>query len=193
MRRGGRKYRHKKGGIRNTTPDRTSIRKRPAVINDRKRFGDWGNGSGRRHAAKRLLVTAVERKSGFLKMIKVRNKRTKTVIAGILKMFAGEDPKLIRSMTFDNGTEFTDHKLLRRKLGVKTYFADPYCSCQGGTNENTNGLVRQFMPKSLDFGYVSVRDVYSALAKINNRPRNRLHYRTPREVLYENRKIAFQF
>ena len=193
MRRGGRKYRRRKGGIRSTIPDRTSIDKRPSVINERKRFGDWEMDLVVGAQQSGYLITAVERKSGFLKMMKVSNKRTKTVIAGIIKLFADEDSKLLKSLTFDNGTEFTNHGILRRKLGVKTYFADPYCSGQRGTNENTNGLVRQYMPKSLHFTCVSTIDVQSALEKINNRPRKRLRYRTPREVLYENRKIAFQF
>lgn len=193
MRRGGRKYRLRKGGIRSTIPDRTSIHDRPQVVNDRKRFGDWEMDLVVGTQQSGYLITAVERKSGFLKMIKINDKRTKTVMAGILKLFADEDPKRLKSLTFDNGTEFTDHQILRRKLGVKTYFADPYCSGQRGTNENTNGLVRQYMPKSLNFGYVSVRDVCNALEKINNRPRKRLRYRTPREVLYGSRKIAFQF
>ena len=104
MRRGGRKYRRRKGGIRSTIPDRTSIDKRPSVINERKRFGDWEMDLVVGAQQSGYLITAVERKSGFLKMMKVSNKRTKTVIAGIIKLFADEDSKLLKSLTFDNGT-----------------------------------------------------------------------------------------
>jgi IS30 family transposase len=80
-----------------------------------------------------------------------------------------------------------------KELGEKVYFADPYNSGQRGTNENTNGLIRQYAPKKLNFGYVSFGDVKKIAATLNNRPRKRLRYRTPSEILYDRGKIASQF
>ena len=92
-------------------------------------------------------------------------------------------PSLRRSMTFDNGKEFAEHRKLTRGLGLEVYFADPYASWQRGANENMNGLLRQFFPKGTDFTQVSHRAVARVEQSINERPRRRLNYRTPTEVL----------
>jgi IS30 family transposase len=194
MRRKGRRYRSRKDGVRNSKiPNRVPISKRPQCVEARKRLGDWELDLvvGTNHSG--YLITAVDRRSGYMRIRKVANKRSRTVMRGICEMFKNEDRSLLKTFTFDNGTEFTRHAILAKKLGVKVYFADPYNSGQRGTNENTNGLVRQYAPKSLDFRLVSYCDVLRIAQRINNRPRKRLRYRTPQEVLYEHRKIAFQF
>jgi IS30 family transposase len=86
-------------------------------------------------------------------------------------------------MTFDNGTEFAQHAKLARQLDLAVYFAKPYCSWQRGTNENTNGLVRQFFPKGTDFQRISHQEVARVETLINERPRRRHGYRTPAEIL----------
>ena len=86
-------------------------------------------------------------------------------------------------MTFDNGKEFAEHAMLTRHLGLEVYFADPYASWQRGTNENTNGLLRQFFPKGTDFTQISHREVARVEQLLNERPRRRLGYRTPVEIL----------
>lgn len=194
MRRRGRRYRPRnEGGRRSTIPNRVSISRRPQVVALRKRFGDWELDLvvGTQHSG--FLVTAVDRKSGFTKIRKIVNKRTATVMRAIISMFKDVPAEQLRTFTFDNGTEFTGHEVLSKQLGVKVYFADPYNSGQRGTNENTNGLIRQYAPKKLDFRYLSVGDVNNIAAKLNNRPRKRLRYRTPNEILFDRGKIAFQF
>lgn len=193
MRRKGRGYLKKKSAnCRETIPNRVSIHQRPKCVDDRKRFGDWELDLvvGSKHSG--FLITAVDRRSGYLKTKKINSKRSRVVMRGIIAMFRGEDSRMLKTFTFDNGREFTRHEMLKEQLGVKVYFADPYNSGQRGTNENTNGLIRQYAPKKLDFGYVSHRDVRHLTARINNRPRKRLQYRTPLEVLYNSRKIASQ-
>jgi IS30 family transposase len=156
---------------------------RPDVINRRRRFGDWEGdtmvGKGRRSA----LVTLVERKSGYARIGGVdsmKSDMTMHVANGRLKDLP---PSLRRSMTFDNGKEFAEHQRLTRSLGFEVYFAKPYASWQRGTNENTNGLLRQFFPKGTDFTRTSRRDVARVEQLLNERPRKRLGYRTPAEVL----------
>ena len=92
-------------------------------------------------------------------------------------------PSLRRSMTFDNGKEFAEHRKLTQGLGLDVYFADAYASWQRGTNENTNGLLRQYFPKGTDFTQVSHREVARVERSLNERPRRRLGYRTPAEIL----------
>ncbi len=97
---------------------------------------------------------------------------------------------LRRTATFDNGKEFAQHEKLARLLGLKVYFAKPYCAWQRGTNENTNGLLRQFFPKGTDFTRLSHHEVARAEKLLNERPRRRLGYRTPAEVLAK-KLVAF--
>ena len=90
--------------------------------------------------------------------------------------------QLRRTATFDNGKEFAEHGYLTNRLGLAVYFAKPYCSWQRGTNENTNGLLRQFIPKGTDFRDISWQALEHYTNLINDRPRKRLDYRTPTEV-----------
>ena len=194
MRRRGRRYRSRKDRpTRSRIPNRVPISERPKVVALRKRFGDWELDLvvGTEHSG--FLVTAVDRRSGFALIRKVSDKRSATVMSAIIAMFKEVSADLLKTFTFDNGTEFTGHAILTKELGVKVYFADPYNSGQRGTNENTNGLIRQYAPKKLNFGYVSFGDVKKIAATLNNRPRKRLRYRTPNEILYGRGKIAFQF
>ena len=194
MRRKGQRNRKKSDlPARERIPNRVSISQRPKVVEQRKRLGDWELDLVVGTQQSGFLVTAVERRSGYSLVRKIGNKRTKTTMEAILKMFEGTPTEFVRTFTFDNGTEFTDHAILSEKLGVKVYFADPYNSGQRGTNENTNGLIRQYAPKKLNFGYVSVGDVQRIQNRLNNRPRKRLRYRTPSEILFDRGKIAFQF
>jgi transposase, IS30 family len=169
-------------------PDYVKIEGRPAVINRRRRYGDWEGdtilGKGRRSA----IVTLAERKSGLLRMALLKDRSSVTTIRAAGRCLADLPPFLRRSTTFDNGSEFAAYETLTRKLGLSVYFADPYCAWQRGSNENLNGLVRQFFPKGTDFNHVLRRDVKRIEQLINDRPRRRLGYRTPAEVI--NRKLC---
>jgi len=178
LRRGGRPP-EKRGKLANCV----SIQGRGKVINHRRRYGDWEGdtivGKGRRSA----LVTLVERKSGYARIARIDDMTTATTMRAAKRRLKDLPASLRRSVTFDNGKEFAGHATLTEHLGLDVYFAKPYASWQRGTNENTNGLLRQFFPKGTDFTQISHRAVARVEELINERPRRRLGYRTPNEVL----------
>lgn len=178
LRRGGRPP-EKRGKL----TDCVRIDGRPDVINRRRRYGDWEGdtivGQGRRSA----LVTLVERKSGYLRMARVDSMKSDITMRVTKRRMKDLPPALRRSMTFDNGKEFAEHQKLTRGLGLEVYFADPYASWQRGTNENTNGLLRQYFPKGTDFTQISHHEVACVEQSLNERPRRKLGYRTPAEIL----------
>jgi len=159
------------------------IRGRGKVINHRRRYGDWEGdtivGKGRRSA----LVTLVERKSGYVRLARIDDMKSPTTIRAARRRMKNLPPSLRRSVTLDNGKEFARHATLTKRLGLEVYFAEPGAPWQRGTNENTNGLVRPFFSKGTDFTQVSHREVARVEKLINERPRRRLGYRTPSEVL----------
>lgn len=160
-----------------------SIQGRPRVINRRRRYGDWEGdtivGKGRRNA----LVTMVERKSGYTRIGKASDLKSTTTMRVVQRRMKDLPKSLRRSVTLDNGKEFAEHHKLTDQLGMDVYFAKPYCSWQRGTNENTNGLIRQYFPKGTDFSRISHQAVARVEKLLNGRPRRRLGYRTPAEVL----------
>jgi IS30 family transposase len=179
----------RRGGKRRPRNDRrgqlagaVSIAGRPKVVDARRRYGDWEGDTvvGARQSG--AIVTLVERKSGFLLTAKSCDRQARRVADKIVSRL-GELPRsLRRSATFDNGKEFAEHARMTEKLALPVYFAKPYCSWQRGTNENTNGLLRQFIPKGTDFGQVSWQELAYYTDLLNDRPRKRLDYRTPAEV-----------
>jgi IS30 family transposase len=178
LRRGGRPP-EKRGKL----TDCVRIDGRPDVINRRRRYGDWEGDTivGKsRHSA---LVTLVERKSGYVRIGRVDSMKSDRTMRVAKRRMKDLPSALRRSMTFDNGKEFAEHRRLTRELGLDVYFADPYASWQRGTNENMNGLLRQFFPKGTDFTQISHRKVACVEQLINERPRKRLGYRTPAEIL----------
>jgi transposase, IS30 family len=178
LRRGGRPP-EKRGRL----TDCVRIDGRPDVINHRRRYGDWEGdtivGKGRRSA----LLTLVERKSGYLRLAKLDSLKSLEAIRMVERRLAKLPEPLRRSATFDNGKEFADHQRLAKRRALSVYFADPYKSWQRGTNENTNGLLRQYFPKGTDFTGISHQEVARVEKLLNERPRRRLGYRTPSEVL----------
>ena len=132
---------------RGRLPATASIVGRPAVVDRRRRYGDWEGdtliGRNRRGGA----VSLVDRKSGYLLLGKVPDLRAATVRQYTAALYRLLPAALRRTLTLDNGKEFAEHLQLEREASLKTYFADPYCAWQRGTNENTNGLIRQCFPK----------------------------------------------
>jgi IS30 family transposase len=180
LRRGGRRPgRDKRGQLTGCV----RIDGRPKIIDSRRRFGDWEGdtivGKGRRSA----VVTMVERRSGYAKFGKLDNLHSEPTIRAAARRLGRLPKDLRRSITFDNGKEFAEHEQLTAQTGVEVYFAKPYAAWQRGTNENTNGLLRQFFPKGTDFTRISRREVARVERLLNERPRRRLGYRTPSEVL----------
>lgn len=192
-RRGGQLYqclRHRKSYRKRTgtydkrgcIPNRQSITKRPKIIDERARIGDWEVDTmiGSKHQG--AIVTLVERKTGFTLMKKVANKRAEIVTQAILELLAPYQHQL-RSITSDNGKEFANHQEITLAFGIQWYFADPYASWQRGTNENTNGLIRQYFPKKLSFNLISDQHIDDTMQQLNHRPRKRLDFKSPYQIL----------
>lgn len=182
-----RKFRHSKklkvmsrGGIVNGV----SIRERPASIEDRAVPGHWEGdlicGSKNSH-----IATVVERQTRFTVLVKVEGKDTTTVISALSEQM-GKLPKLLKqSLTWDRGTELAAHAEFSIATNMDVYFCDPSSPWQRGTNENTNGLLRQYFPKGSSLSEFTQDDLNRVAAKLNNRPRKTLGFRTPAEKLDE--------
>jgi IS30 family transposase len=173
---------------RGQMPGRRMIEKRPKVANERKRIGDWEGDTIEGSKGSGFIVTQVERKSRYAVAVKVEDKSAETVTKATLKKMKKLPPETIKTMTFDNGKEFAGFKELERELEMRSYFARPYHSWERGTNENTNGLLRQFFPKGMDFSTILESDIDNVLKLLNNRPRKCLSYRTPTEVFWQSPK-----
>ena len=180
------KWKHKKckgKDNRGKIADTTNISLRPAGAENRTRFGHWESDTvlGKRKTG--CFGTHVERKSGFLIAFKIDDRQDNAFNKATIEAFSAVPYKLKKSFTVDNGKEFAAHKALSEATGMKVFFCDPYSPWQRGTNENTNGLLRQFFPKSTSFSHISNDDLQFVVNLINNRPRKRLGFLTPFEVL----------
>lgn len=184
-----RKKRYGSYNTRGKIVNQVRICERPDIVDRRERIGDWEVDTVLGKRGHGLLVTLNERKSRFTWMVKVPNKTsgevTKAVISSLKEL---EIPVL--TLTSDNGKEFAEHEKIAEKLNLDYYFADPYSSWQRGTNENSNGLIRQFFPKGQDFEKVSFEDIQFALDRLNNRPRKCLGMKTPNQVLFGINPVA---
>jgi len=170
------------GTGRRFIPGRVSIDERPSIVDQRQRFGDWEGDTLEGAKGTGGLATHVERKSRFLLAVKLSDKKAATMTRQTTKAFR-KVPRLLRhTLTVDNGKEFADFKELEAKTHLKIFFADPYSAWQRGTNENTNGLLKQYFPKGTPLTNVSEKDVAFVVHKLNNRPRKCLNYQTPHEV-----------
>lgn len=170
------------GAGRRFLPGRVSIHERPPFVDQRQRFGDWEGDTLEGAKGTGGLATHVERKSRYLLAVKLTDKKAATMTQQTTKAFR-KIPRLLRyTLTVDNGKEFADFKELETRINLKIFFADPYSAWQRGTNENTNGLLRQYFPKGINLNNVSEKDVAFVVKKLNNRPRKCLNYQTPHEV-----------
>lgn len=194
LRRRGKKYR-KRGSSKDTRGlivNRIDIDQRPAIVEEKSRFGDFEADTiiGKNHQG--AIVTLNDRASGFFKMKKVEKRTAELVKNAIIEML---EPfkELILTMTADNGKEFAMHEQIAQALGLDFYFAKPYHSWQRGANENLNGLVRQYIPKKADFSEYDDEYIDAVNLKINQRPRKRLDFENPIFVMQKltNQKVAF--
>ena len=161
----------------------TSIEERPALVNRRQRLGDWEVDTliGKRH--KQAMVTLTERKSRFTLLGKVIHRTAQEVENQIHKLLQPVSNQ-VYTLTSDHGKEFANHQHLAETLNLKFYFAHPYAAWERGTNENTNGLIRQYFPKKHDFQTISKNQIQQVMHKLNLRPRKTLRFKTPFEVFY---------
>lgn len=189
--RGTKKYkkRYGKHDYRGQIPNRVDIDERPKEIEDRDRLGDWEADlvSGSHH--KGFLVTLVDRKSRFTLIGHVERKTSELVSHEIVRLLRKSDMP-IETITYDNGREFNGHESVSEALSCKAYFAKPYHSWERGSNENANGLIRQYFPKGSDLRNVLAFDLKHAMDRINNRPRKVLSYRSPHMVAYGLPRVA---
>jgi IS30 family transposase len=175
---------------RREPPGAASIAKRPAVVDRRRRYGDWEGDTVRGPQPGPVLVTLVERKSRYLLSGRAKYCRAKPVCKKVRRLLGLLPLPLRRTLTLDNGKEFRYSQGVADRLSQGLYFAQPYCSWQRGANENTNGLLRQFFPKGTDFRDVSSYKLKRIQQLLNDRPRKTLKYRTPSEVLASRLKAA---
>ena len=164
--------------------NRVSIRERPEVVEKKERIGDWETDTIIGSNQKGAILTITERKTGFLLMKKLQaGKHAKELARDMIRLLIPYK-HAVHTITSDNGTEFAEHEHIAKKLKIGFYFADPYSSWQRGLNENTNGLIRQYIPKGTNFDKYDDEYIRLVQNKINRRPRKRLNYKSPSEVFY---------
>ena len=188
--------RHKKRGRRTPRPSlrarrdpRLDIGQRPDIVEERGRFGDW-EGDTVLGIGRAAIATHVERCSGYVVAFKQPNRESMPLAQATVAAFSGFPSDLRRTMTYDNGTEFSAFEHIERGSGFRVFFARPHAPWQRGCNENANGLLRQFFPKGRSLDAISQDELDSTVELLNHRPRKRLGYRTPHEVLTQNRCVA---
>jgi len=163
-------------------PNGISIDERPKIVDTRKRIGDWESDSVESINHKPGVNTLIERKSGMYFVTKLKNKTSVATVYAIEKRMRLLPEKIKRTMTFDNGPENRDWKLFEEKTLIKSYFAHPYHSWERGSNENANGLLRDYFPKKTDFSTIPEEEILKVEQSLNSRPRKRLGWKTPLEV-----------
>jgi len=186
------KQRKKRYGTRERRgqlPGRVSIESRPAIVEQRSRLGDWELDTiiGKGH--KQAIVSLTERKARLTLIAKEESKTASQVGSAIIKLLQPHAQN-VHTLTSDNGKEFAEHKKIAENLNADFYFAHPYASWERGTNENMNGLIRQYFPKQRDLQTVTDKEIQKAMDRLNNRPRKCLGYRTPNEVFFSKSPVA---
>ena len=168
---------------RGKLPNRVSIEERPAIVEERQRIGDWEVDTiiGKRH--RQAIVTLTERKSRYGLLAKVDQRTADQVGDAVIELLQPVADRL-HTLTADNGKEFADHERIARDLQADFFFAHPYAAWERGANENMNGLVRQYIPKTRDLALVTDENVIGIMNRLNHRPRKCLDFRSPFEVFF---------
>ena len=180
--RGMRRSRHytQKTPIHGRIIDAISISERPATVDDRALPGHW-EGDLLCGSSNSQIATLVERQSRYVMLAKVARKDSQTVVDALIKHAHKLPQELYRSLTWDRGPEMADHKRFTLATDIKVYFCDPQSPWQRGSNENTNGLLRQYLPKGMDLSAISQSRLNAIARELNERPRKTLNYETPAE------------
>jgi IS30 family transposase len=176
---------------RGRIPGRVSIDQRPQSVAQQLHFGHWEADTvwGKRGTG--YLVTIVERKSLYCLARVMQNLKPETLNRAVIKAFQSIPSTLRKTITCDNGVEFASFKHLQTALGCSIYFAHPYAAWERGINENTNGLLRQFVPRKTNFSSLNQNQIDQYTNLLNSRPRRKLNYQTPNEVFF-NACVALQ-
>jgi len=182
------KYRKRAGGRdrRGKIPNRRSIDERPAIVDKRSRIGDWE--ADLVIGEEGVALTLTERKSRFTLLRTFPRKHAAPITEAIIDLLKWD--ARIKTITFDNGKEFSGHQEIAAALSADCYFAHPYASWERGTNENTNGLIRQYLPRKRNFIEVSSQEEVMIMDRLNSRPRKCLDFHTPYEVFFEHQIVA---
>ncbi len=169
-----------RGRQRGQIADLVSIRERPATVEDRAVPGHWEGDllSGSKNS---YIATLVERHTRYVTLAKVANKDTQTVVSALIKQAKTIPNELYKSLTWDRGKELADHRRLTLATDIDVYFCDPQSPWQRGSNENTNGLLRQYFPKGTDLSVYSQAQLNKVARQLNERPRKTLGFATPAE------------
>ncbi len=187
LRRAHRKRRRQKryGTGRGRLPGALGIALRPDIVDPRTRFGDWEADTVEGAKGSGGVASHVERKSRYLLTAKLADKTAATFAEQTIRAFRRIPRRCRHTLTADNGKEFARFKQIEMRTGLDVFFADPYAAWQRGSNENTNGLLRQYLPKGTDFRAVSIDQLEKLTKLLNHRPRKCLDYRTPHQVFME--------
>lgn len=186
--RGATKQRRKRYGrydSRGRLAGKRHISERPAAVEDRQEAGHWEIDTVMGHASKDCIVTLVERSTGDMLIGKLPDRTKEAVTARTIKLIRGH-PGPFHTVTADNGTEFHDYERIEQATDVTFFFARPYHSWERGTNENANGLIRQYLPKKTTMYGLTQQRCNGIAAKINRRPRKRHDFKSPREKMNEH-------
>lgn len=180
------KYRRRQGTKRRESErelkKKRRIDERPDIVNRSERFGDFEGDTVQGKDRRVRIVTYVDRKSGYLIAFLLPKMSSELLTSLSLKAFKKIDRDKKKTITFDNGIEFSDWMSLEEKSNMTIYFCYPYHSWERGTNENTNGLLRQYFPKKYDFNLITEEELKHVVKKLNDRPRKRLQYKTPKQI-----------
>lgn len=195
LRHKGRKYqkRGNKTDKRGCIKNRVSIEQRPAIVDEKKRFGDFEADTiiGKNH--KGAILTINDRSSSFVIIRKLEGKEADGLAEKLIEALT-PIREYVLTITNDNGKEFAQHERIGKELNTNVYFARPYHSWERGANENMNGLIRQYLPKGISFENITDKQIYDIQNKLNNRPRKKLNFLTPNEFIRNNfaiDKVAF--
>jgi transposase, IS30 family len=170
--------------------EKRRIDERPEIVETRRRIGDWEGDTVIGQDRKPAILTHVERKSGLLLADKLNRALAETTKQKTIDRFSNVPKNKKHTLTYDNGSEFAEHEMISQGTKMDIYFAYPYHSWERGSNENANGLLRQFFPKKTIFATITQEQIEKAVKLINNRPRKRHNYLTPYEVFNQKTKCC---
>ena len=183
-----RKKRYGKADARGQIKDRVSMDQRPAIVEEKSRIGDWEIDLVMGGQRKGALVSLVERRSRYTLLGKVPSKQAEHVAAATIALLAPHKGHT-ETITADNGQEFAHHATIGQALDAVVYFAHPYHAWERGLNENTNGLIRQYVPKGTALDTLSEAQVHHIMDRLNHRPRKGLAFQTPHEILGKETEV----
>lgn len=178
-----RRKRYKAYDSRGRLANKRHISERPGSVETRKYKGHWEIDTVMGRGSKDCIVTINERKTGFVMIGKLRDRSTKSLNKKT-KRLIDRDPLSFKTITADNGTEFHQYKEIERIANVRFYFANPFHSWERGSNENLNGLIRQYLPKGTSMAELTQQQCDIIADRLNSRPRKRFNFKTPEEIYY---------